>query len=102
MTRTVERVGSIGHQKPGASPIRQWTNAGLTRRRDESHDARHINEQERFVRDVERAHVIAKSRRKGAFKIVKCFDIIVQRLKPQLRAHFSTSTPLLTVRYTAA
>jgi hypothetical protein len=40
MTHTVDRVGRTGHQKPGASPIRIWTDAGLSRRRDETHDAR--------------------------------------------------------------
>ena len=83
MTHTVDRVGRIGHQKPGASPIPIWSDVGLPRRRDEGHDPRQISGQQRLTRDVERAHFIAKARRKGAFQIVKGVETLVDELKAQ-------------------
>jgi hypothetical protein len=61
---------------------------GLSRRRDKTHDARKISGHKRLACDVEGAHVIAKARRKGAFQIVNCVEIVADELKAQPGGHF--------------
>jgi hypothetical protein len=80
-----------GMTKSAPTSVKPMLSGGsaASRRRDERHYSRHIVEQQRLARDVERAHVLSKTGRKGAFQIVGRFDRLVHDFKAEMVGHSS-------------
>src|SRR5256885_16597541 len=80
---------SIGQPAPRRD--RQRSSASPTLQATPQHGNVEIHS--RITRNVERADVVAQTRRYGLIKVVECFDVVAQKLEAKMCGCFSQGVP---------